>query len=100
MIIRSLQIKVAACLLTTMSVTLPLMAAERAEAPPIPDHGTATVDACYACHNSALAKSHMEKNGASLMTPQNRADNGSYTQACGICHGPGRSADIDLVHGH
>lgn len=57
-----------------------------------------TAAVCSACHDSDLAARHMELNGASFMTPQSMIDNGSVTETCAICHGPGRLADVESVH--
>jgi len=53
---------------------------------------------CSACHDGPLAQSHMETIGGaqfgvlqSAVTP--------YSETCSVCHGPGRSADVKLVHG-
>jgi OmcA/MtrC family decaheme c-type cytochrome len=53
---------------------------------------------CWSCHNSAISIQHMEQNGgqinisqAELLTPSQ--------ESCSICHGPGRSADVQRLHG-
>jgi len=57
-----------------------------------------TAAVCSACHDGPLAQSHMVSIGGaqfgvdqSLVTP--------YSETCSVCHGPGRSADVKLVHG-
>ena len=52
--------------------------------------------ACFACHDTPLARSHMEINGASIYTPRNSAI--ATTETCILCHGPGRVADIKVMH--
>ncbi len=57
-----------------------------------------TAAVCSACHDGELAATHMEQNGASFATTQGLIDNGSVTETCAICHGPGRVADVESVH--
>jgi OmcA/MtrC family decaheme c-type cytochrome len=52
--------------------------------------------ACFACHDSGLAKSHMEVNGGAVYAP--RAVALAKTEQCLVCHGSGRVADIKQVH--
>ncbi len=51
--------------------------------------------ACLYCHDSALAKGHMVQNGAYIELPRS-----GYVanETCALCHGPGRSADVETVH--
>ncbi|MDP1900291.1 MAG: OmcA/MtrC family decaheme c-type cytochrome [Rubrivivax sp.] len=51
---------------------------------------------CFACHDSALATSHMQSNGGSIYAPRSAALN--TTESCTVCHGPGKVADIKAVH--
>jgi OmcA/MtrC family decaheme c-type cytochrome len=51
---------------------------------------------CFACHDSALAMSHMKSNGGSIYAPRSTAL--ATTESCVICHGPGKVADIKAVH--
>ncbi len=60
---------------------------------------TPTAAVCSSCHDGQLARAHMEHNGAAFSTPQSMVDNGSFTETCALCHGPGRSADIAISHG-
>jgi len=58
---------------------------------------TPTAGVCSACHDSTVAKSHMVLNGALF----DEADDNNIAQAveaCAVCHGPGRSADVAQVH--
>ena len=55
---------------------------------------TATV--CSACHDSAVARSHMTLNGGSLYTPRSVAL--KTTETCFVCHSTGKLADIKAVH--
>lgn len=58
-----------------------------------------TANACYACHDSGVAQAHMEANGGSFSTTQADLDSGVVVEQCELCHGSGRSADVELVHG-
>jgi len=51
---------------------------------------------CFACHDTPLAIAHFETNGGSVYEPRSTALN--TTEACIVCHGPGRVADIKEVH--
>lgn len=59
---------------------------------------TATAATCFACHDRALAMAHMAQNGGAFDVLQSEVDNGTLTEACAICHGPGRIADVREVH--
>lgn len=52
--------------------------------------------ACFACHDSTLARTHMEINGASIYTPRSTAL--ATQETCMICHDTGRIADIRVMH--
>ncbi len=52
--------------------------------------------ACFACHDSALARAHMEVNGASIYQPRGGAL--GTTETCMVCHDTGRIADIKVMH--
>jgi OmcA/MtrC family decaheme c-type cytochrome len=53
--------------------------------------------ACFACHDTAIARSHMTVNGGSIYAP--RAGALGTLEQCMVCHGPGRIADIKVMHG-
>jgi OmcA/MtrC family decaheme c-type cytochrome len=56
---------------------------------------------CSACHTSDLAKEHMEQNGGDFAATK-AADSALISagvETCGICHGPGRVADVKVMHG-
>jgi hypothetical protein len=52
--------------------------------------------ACFACHDSDLAKSHMTSNGGSLYEVRTTAL--AKTEQCSLCHLAGKVADIKTMH--
>jgi OmcA/MtrC family decaheme c-type cytochrome len=52
--------------------------------------------ACVACHDSELARTHMQVNGGSFYSPRSTAL--GTVETCMICHAPGRIADIKVMH--
>jgi OmcA/MtrC family decaheme c-type cytochrome len=52
--------------------------------------------ACFACHDSALARAHIEINGGSVYSPRSVAL--GKTETCMVCHDTGRIADIKVMH--
>ncbi|MBJ6752601.1 OmcA/MtrC family decaheme c-type cytochrome [Geomonas anaerohicana] len=84
--------------------------AARATVPNATDLVVAPVTAaCVACHDTPLAKAHMNANGAqlgaALAGPSNtnmgvaRSTLPSATEQCTLCHGQGRVADVIIMHG-
>jgi OmcA/MtrC family decaheme c-type cytochrome len=55
-----------------------------------------TVAVCSGCHDSVLARSHMEVNGGSFY--QTRAIALGRTEQCFVCHSSGKIADTKVVH--
>ena len=62
--------------------------------------------ACSGCHTSVTAASHMNLNGGSFNARQasdgtliDNDTNGIVIESCEVCHGPGRIADVAVVHG-
>jgi OmcA/MtrC family decaheme c-type cytochrome len=61
---------------------------------------------CFYCHTSESAMAHMMQNGGLLSDPSlplgsayaNRDQLGSTFETCDVCHGPGKTADVDVVH--
>jgi OmcA/MtrC family decaheme c-type cytochrome len=51
---------------------------------------------CFACHDSPEEMAHFQLNGGSIYQPRGTAVN--TTETCLICHGPGKIADIHVVH--
>lgn len=72
---------------------------------------TATAAVCSACHNTREAEQHMILNGAGFSTEspgevnsgfdvtQAMVESGTVIETCAVCHGAGRTADVDVVHG-
>jgi hypothetical protein len=57
--------------------------------------------ACSACHDSAIAVDHMKANGGQFYaTRANVLALGASREQCMLCHGPGRTAAIGVVHPH
>jgi len=57
---------------------------------------------CSACHDSTTALAHMRGNGGVFYGTRSTtlANGGGAQEQCMICHGPGRTAAIGLVHQH
>ena len=55
-----------------------------------------TATACFACHDSAIARTHMQTNGGSIYAPRSTAL--AVGEQCVLCHAPGKVADIRLMH--
>ncbi|GAB3776962.1 hypothetical protein GCM10028796_55410 [Ramlibacter monticola] len=55
-----------------------------------------TAAVCFACHDTALAQSHMTSNGGSIYEARSTAL--LKVEQCLICHASGRIADIKAVH--
>lgn len=55
---------------------------------------------CSSCHDSAVAKTHMQDafNGGNFSVTQ-AAINAAAPEACSFCHGPGRALDVQVMHG-
>lgn len=53
---------------------------------------------CMGCHDSRMARIHMEQNGGKVSTARNATQVGE-AESCVICHGYGRTADADVKHG-
>jgi OmcA/MtrC family decaheme c-type cytochrome len=60
---------------------------------------SATAGTCGACHGGDTARAHMVSNGGVLdMQGGKTLVPSSATEACAVCHGPGRSADTAKAH--
>lgn len=51
---------------------------------------------CFACHDSTLAKAHIELGGGSIYQPRSAAL--GTIETCMVCHDVGRIADIKAMH--
>ena len=58
---------------------------------------TPTAAVCSACHDGQTAQAHMEWMGGAKFSVDLSAINDSY-ETCSVCHGPGKIADLNLVH--
>ena len=52
--------------------------------------------ACFACHDTASARSHMSTQGGAVYEP--RVSALAKGESCLVCHGAGRIADAVVVH--
>ncbi len=53
--------------------------------------------ACFACHDTSLAKSHMTQNGGVIYSPRGAASL-TNNETCLVCHAKGKVADVAAVH--
>ena len=80
---------------------------------------TPTAGTCYMCHDSESAVAHMEQNGGQINVflreapvigtdyisagadalTRDQVVAGNMTEACAVCHGAGRIADLSTAHG-
>jgi OmcA/MtrC family decaheme c-type cytochrome len=62
-----------------------------------------TAAVCSSCHDSAAAQDHMVTQGNAIgvgsVPPNTQANLNLNYELCSICHGPGRVADVKVVHG-
>ena len=58
---------------------------------------TPTAAVCSSCHDSTLAQTHMVTIGGAVFNGTATAITSSY-ETCAVCHGPGRAADVAVVH--
>jgi OmcA/MtrC family decaheme c-type cytochrome len=56
---------------------------------------------CSSCHMSDLAMNHMRQNGGDFEAGKDETGAliSSGTETCQLCHGPGASADVGVMHG-
>lgn len=60
---------------------------------------SATAGTCGTCHDSEPAKAHMTQNGGVFARMGGKTlVPSSATEACAVCHGPGRAADTVTAH--
>ncbi len=78
----------------------PAIAAARASVPNATDLIASPVSAaCYPCHDSWMSVAHMEQNGGAIEWERGVWESEKPVETCTICHGPGRMADLEVVHG-
>jgi len=62
-----------------------------------------TAAVCSSCHDSALAQDHMVTLGNAIgvgsKLPDTQANISLNYETCAVCHGPGRTFDVKVVHG-
>ena len=59
---------------------------------------TPTAAVCSSCHDGALARAHMEAMGGAEFEVDQATIAASF-ETCSVCHGPGKIADLNEVHG-
>jgi OmcA/MtrC family decaheme c-type cytochrome len=59
---------------------------------------TPTAAVCSACHDGATAQVHMTTLGGAVFNGTAAQISASY-ETCSVCHGPGKLADLNVVHG-
>ena len=60
---------------------------------------SATAGTCGTCHSDGAARTHMESNGGQFDVVGGKTQApSSATEACSVCHGPGRVADTVEAH--
>lgn len=58
-----------------------------------------TAAACSSCHDSVLSMAHMKNNGAiNSGAGSEQVVQAGNIESCAVCHGPGKLADVKLVH--
>jgi len=58
-----------------------------------------TAAVCAACHDSSVARAHMVVPGGAVFDQTQGVIDGAVIETCSVCHGPGRSFDVEVVHG-
>jgi cytochrome c553 len=58
-----------------------------------------TVAVCASCHDSTVARTHMQDpgSGGSFSATQAQLDS-AVTETCAVCHGAGRVFDVKTAH--
>jgi OmcA/MtrC family decaheme c-type cytochrome len=57
-----------------------------------------TAAVCSSCHDSLLARSHMVVPGGAVFDQTQSVISSTVIETCAVCHGPGRSSDVEVVH--
>jgi hypothetical protein len=58
-----------------------------------------TAAVCSSCHDSGVAKLHMQDPGTGGMFSATQATLDTSVEGCVLCHGSGRIFDVKVVHG-
>jgi len=81
------------------TATIPAEFATQASDPTDDLNISPTAAVCSSCHDGVLARAHMESVGGAVFdTPQDIITDTPVIETCAVCHGPGRDADVELVH--
>jgi OmcA/MtrC family decaheme c-type cytochrome len=57
-----------------------------------------TASSCVGCHDTSLAKAHMQQNGGAVGQPRGAFESSGAVETCAVCHGTGKLADVARVH--
>ncbi len=57
-----------------------------------------TAAVCSSCHDSTIAQAHMEVPGGAVFDQTQGVIDAVVVETCAVCHGPGRSVDLEVVH--
>ena len=58
-----------------------------------------TAAVCSSCHDSKVAQAHMIVPGGAVFDQPQGVIDGVVVETCSVCHGPGSSFDVEVVHG-
>ncbi|GMU62614.1 MAG: hypothetical protein AMXMBFR34_43770 [Myxococcaceae bacterium] len=57
-----------------------------------------TAASCSGCHDTVLAKAHMQQNGGAVDVSRGTYDTSGAIETCAVCHGDGKTADVAAMH--
>jgi OmcA/MtrC family decaheme c-type cytochrome len=52
---------------------------------------------CNSCHDTPVAAAHMKQNGGYVNLQRDQV-NMTYYETCNLCHGPGKTLDVKVMH--